>query len=190
MTRQLHDTLRELGYDRALEEAAKAIPDARQRLAYVAQMTEQAASRVLNATDVAKPIQDSCSRGGGGAVLGRWDRLFGGDLSVEEFKTLAGDTRLLNEVPKQTEATNAQLMEIMMAQDFQDLTGQVIKKIVDLAQSMETQLLQVLIEAMPADMKAEAPEGLMNGPVMNAAGRADVVNNQEQVDDLLESLGF
>ena len=190
MTRQLHDTLRELGFDRALEEAAKAIPDARQRLAYVAQMTEQAASRVLNATDVAKPIQDRLQSQAMG-LSSRWDRLLGGDLSVEEFKTLAGDTHAyLKEVPKQTEATSEQLMEIMMAQDFQDLTGQVIKKIVDLAQSMETQLLQVLIEAMPPDMKAGAPEGLMNGPVMNAAGRSDVVNSQEQVDDLLESLGF
>jgi chemotaxis protein CheZ len=81
-------------------------------------------------------------------------------------------------------------MEIMMAQDFQDLTGQVIKKIVDLAQRMETELLQVLLEAMPKDMKFEAPEGLLNGPVMNADGRTDVVANQEQVDDLLESLGF
>ena len=190
MTRQLHDTLRELGFDRALEEAAKAIPDARQRLAYVAQMTEQAASRVLNATDVAKPIQDRLQSQAMG-LSSRWDRLLGGDLSVEEFKTLVGDTHAyLKEVPKQTEATSEQLMEIMMAQDFQDLTGQVIKKIVDLAQSMETQLLQVLIEAMPPDMKAGAPEGLMNGPAMNAAGRSDVVNSQEQVDDLLESLGF
>jgi chemotaxis protein CheZ len=190
MTRQLHDTLRQLGYDRALEEAAKAIPDARQRLVYVAQMTEQAASRVLNATDVAKPIQDKLQQQAA-ALSGRWDRLFSGDLSVDEFKALSADTRAyLGEVPKQTSATNDQLMEIMMAQDFQDLTGQVIKKIVDLAQSMETQLLQVLIEAMPADMRAEAPEGLMNGPVMNAVGRADVVTSQEQVDDLLESLGF
>ena len=190
MTRELHDTLRQLGYDRALEEAAKAIPDARQRLAYVAQMTEQAASRVLNATDVAKPIQDRLQQQAA-ALSGRWDRLFSGDLSVDEFKALSADTRAwLGEVPQQTAATSDQLMEIMMAQDFQDLTGQVIKKIVDLAQSMETQLLQVLIEAMPADMKAEAPEGLMNGPAMNAAGRADVVSSQEQVDDLLESLGF
>ena len=55
---------------------------------------------------------------------------------------------------------------------------------------METDLLQVLIEAMPENMKAEAPTGLMNGPAMNAEGRTDVVANQEQVDDLLESLGF
>ncbi|PKO70105.1 MAG: protein phosphatase CheZ [Betaproteobacteria bacterium HGW-Betaproteobacteria-14] len=190
MTRQLHDTLRELGYDHALEEAAKAIPDARQRLAYVAQMTEQAASRVLNATDVARPIQDGL-QAQAAALSGRWDRLFGGDLSVDEFRALAGDTRnYLNDVPKQTAATNDQLMEIMMAQDFQDLTGQVIKKVVDLAQRMESELLQVLIEAMPQDMKFEAPAGLMNGPVVNADGRTDVVNNQEQVDDLLESLGF
>jgi chemotaxis protein CheZ len=190
MTRQLHDTLRELGYNRALEEAAKAIPDARQRLAYVAQMTEQAASRVLNATDVARPIQDRM-QAQAAALSGRWARLFGGELSVDEFKALAGDTRdWLNDVPKQTAATNEQLMEIMMAQDFQDLTGQVIKKIVDLAQKMESELLQVLIEAMPEGMKAEAPEGLMNGPAMNVEGRTDVVANQEQVDDLLESLGF
>jgi chemotaxis protein CheZ len=190
MTRQLHDTLHQLGYDRALEEAAKAIPDARQRLAYVAQMTEQAASRVLNATDVAKPIQERLQIQAA-ALSGRWDRLFGGDLSVDEFKALAADTRAwLGEVPKQTAATNDQLMEIMMAQDFQDLTGQVIKKIVDLAQKMETELLQVLIEAMPEEVRAHASEGLMNGPAMNAAGRTDVVSSQEQVDDLLESLGF
>lgn len=190
MTRQLHDTLRQLGYDRSLQEAAKAIPDARQRLAYIAQMTEQAASRVLNATDVAKPIQDDL-QAKSTALNDRWDRLFAGDLSVEEFKALAGDTKsFLAEVPKQTAATGDQLMEIMMAQDFQDLTGQVIKKIVDLAQSLEQQLLQVLIEAMPEDKKAETPEGLLNGPVVSAEGRADVVTSQEQVDDLLESLGF
>ncbi|MBK6631456.1 MAG: protein phosphatase CheZ [Betaproteobacteria bacterium] len=190
MTRQLHDTLRQLGYDRALEEAAKAIPDAKQRLAYVAQLTEQAASRVLNATDVARPIQDKL-QGQAAALSGRWDRLYDGDLSVDEFKALSADTRaFLGDVPQQTEATNAQLMEIMMAQDFQDLTGQVIKKIVDLAQSMESELLQVLIEAMPEEMKTEKSDGLLNGPVMNAQGRSDVVTNQEQVDDLLESLGF
>ena len=190
MTRQLHDTLRELGYDRALEEAAKAIPDARQRLAYVAQMTEQAASRVLNATDIARPIQDGL-QAEAAALSGRWDRLFGGDLSVDEFKALAGDTRnYLDGVPARTAATNEQLMEIMMAQDFQDLTGQVIKKMVEVVQQMETQLLSLLIEAMPDERKAETPDSLLNGPVINSAGRSDVVTSQVQVDDLLESLGF
>jgi len=93
-------------------------------------------------------------------------------------------------VPQQVAATDAQLTEIMMAQDFQDLTGQVIKKIVDLAQEMEQKLLTILIDVMPPEVRAETPEGLLNGPVVNAAGRTDIVQNQGQVDELLESLGF
>ncbi len=190
MTRQLHDTLRQLGYDRSLQEAAHAIPDARERLAYIAEMTEQAASKVLNATDIAKPIQDKV-QADAETLRTRWDRLYANQLSADEFRALAGETRdFLGSVVNGSRETNAQLMEIMMAQDFQDLTGQVIKKVVDLAQGLEKQLLQVLIEAMPADRKVEAPEGLMNGPVISAVGRDDVVSNQEQVDDLLESLGF
>lgn len=190
MTRQLHDTLRELGYDRSLQEAAHAIPDARQRLTYIAEMTEQAASKVLNATDIAKPIQDR-TEAGARALQARWDRLYANQMTPEEFRVLAGETRgFLGEVAQGSRETGVQLMEIMMAQDFQDLTGQVIKKVVDLAQGLEKQLLQVLIEAMPAERKAEAPDTLMNGPVINAVGRDDVVSSQEQVDDLLESLGF
>lgn len=190
MTRQLHDTLRELGYDRALEAAAKAMPDARQRLSYISQLTEQAASRVLNATDVAKPIVEGLQTRAE-ALGGRWEKLYAGGLSVNEFKVLAGDTReYLAEAPRRARETSQQLMEIMLAQDFQDLTGQVIKKVVELAQKMETELLQVLIETMPEAIKAETPAGLINGPVMNAEGRSDVVTCQEQVDDLLESLGF
>ena len=190
MTRKLHDTLRELGYDQALQQAADAIPDARQRLGYIAQMTEQAAARVLNATDIARPIQDAI--GADAKALGvRWDRLYSNELSVDEFKTLASDTRaFVAQVADASRTTNAQLLEIMMAQDFQDLTGQVIKRVVDLAQTLEAQLLQVLIEAAPPQIREERQSTLMNGPVVSAEGRDDVVTSQAQVDDLLESLGF
>lgn len=189
MARQLHDNMRELGYDRMLEETARQIPDARQRLSYIAQMTEQAASRVLNATDIAKPLQDQLLEKSEG-LASRWDRMFANQLSVDEFKLLAADTRTyFAEAPPKLKISNDQLMAIILAQDFQDLTGQVIKKVVEVVQGMETQLLSVLIEAMPEERKAAAPEGLLNGPVINAQGK-DVVTNQAQVDDLLESLGF
>jgi chemotaxis protein CheZ len=124
-------------------------------------------------------------------LSGRWDKMFANQLSVEEFKALASDTRsFFNGAPAKVKLTNDQLMEIMMAQDFQDLTGQVIKKVVELAQNLEKQLVSVLIETMPADRKAAAPEGLMNGPVITSEGRTDVVTSKTQVDDLLESLGF
>jgi chemotaxis protein CheZ len=190
MARQLHDTLRGLGHDRALEDAASQIPDAQQRLTYVAQLTEQAANRVLAATELAQPVQDALMADTT-SLSGRWDKMFANQLSVEEFKALASDTRaFFNSAPAKVKITNDQLMEIMMAQDFQDLTGQVIKKVVELAQNLEKQLVSVLIETMPADRKAAAPEGLMNGPVISSEGRTDVVTSQTQVDDLLESLGF
>ncbi len=190
LTRQLHNSLRELGYDRTIEDTARQMPDARQRLAYIVQMTEQAASRVLNATDIAKPLQDELL--GGTQDLGqRWDRMFANQLSVDEFKSLAADTRgFFQQAPLRITKTNEQLTEIMMAQDFQDLTGQVIRKVVDMVQGLENQLLHVLVEAMPAEKKVGVSTGLMNGPVISTEGRQDVVTSQSQVDELLESLGF
>jgi chemotaxis protein CheZ len=190
MTRSLHDALRELGYDKLVHDTAERIPDARERLSYIAAMTERAAGRVLNATDAAQPIQEQMGSTAG--KLGKdWDRLFENQLSVDEFKALAGDTRqFLGQIPQQTAATAKHLHEIMMAQDFQDLTGQVIKKITELAHDMETKLIKVLLEVAPRERAGDAAGGLLNGPAMNAHLRDDVVASQNQVDELLESLGF
>ena len=190
MTRSLHDTLRELGYDKALESAASSIPDARDRLTYIATMTEQAAERALNATEVARPIQDKLASEAS-ALSQKWQLMFDKQLSVDRFKELATQTRkYLDEVPDQTRATNAQLTEIMMAQDFQDLTGQVIKKVIELAQQIEQQMVKLLVETIPPARMADMNPGLLNGPVVNAQGRNDVVTSQGQVDELLDSLGF
>ncbi|MGE5027392.1 MAG: protein phosphatase CheZ [Betaproteobacteria bacterium] len=189
LTRKLHDTLRELGYDKKLEKTVESIPDTRERLAYIAAMTQQAAERALTATEAAQPLQEKLEAGAVG-LSAKWQRLFDNQLSLEEFKQLANETRsYLKEVPIHTKATNAQLMEVMMAQDFQDLTGQVIKKVIDMAQQMERDMLQLLLATTPAEKKTEM-DGLLNGPVINAEGRNDVVTGQTQVDDLLESLGF
>ena len=190
MTRQVHEFLRALGSDSSLHEAVLAMPDARQRLNYISQMTEQAASRVLNATDIARPMQERTQQGAQ-ALRTRWDRLFANELSVDEFKALANDTRnFLGEVDTTSQRTGEQLHEIMMAQDFQDLTGQVIKRVVDLAQTLERELLGVLLEVTPPEKLDQKHAGLMNGPVIDAKDRDDVVSTQEQVDDLLGSLGF
>ena len=190
LTRQLHDTLAELGYDETLREcAAAAIPDARQRLAYVVTMTEQAASRTLNAIEVAQPIQQQLGADAT-ALAARWDALYANELGVDEFKALAAESRdFMRSVPERSRATERELHEIMMAQDFQDLTGQVIKKVTTLAQSLEEQLLKLLVENTPPEKRTRT-EGLLNGPVVNSAGRDDVVTSQKQVDDLLEQLGF
>ena len=191
MARALHDTLGQLGYDKLLEKTVSALPDAKDRLTYVANLTEQAACRVLNATDIASPLVDDIENGA--RALGqRWDKVFANEMGPQDFKLLAAETRAyLNEqLPRKTRDTHAQLTEIMMAQDFQDLTGQVIKKVVSLAQDLESGLMTLLIEVVPETKRTEEVASLMNGPVINAEGRTDVVVNQEQVDDLLDSLGF
>ena len=190
LTRKMHDALRDLGYDKSLGKVADAIPDAKDRLGYIASLTESAAERVLNATDLAKPYQDEIESRAL-ALTARWEQLYANQLSIAEFKNLAEDTRhYLGHVPKQTQATNAQLLEIVMAQDFQDLTGQVIKKMMDMVHILEKELVTFLIEFSPDSKKAGLDNNLLNGPVVNPAGRTDVVSSQQQVDDLLESLGF
>ena len=191
MARSLHDTLSQLGYDKLIEKTVSTLPDAQDRLAYVANLTEQAACRVLNATDIALPLVDQLEAQAK-QMAERWDKVFANQVPVAEFRQLAIDSRqfLGQDLPAKTSATHAQLTEIMMAQDFQDLTGQVIKKIVALAQELESGLMGLLLDVVPEERKTEQVTSLMNGPVVNADGRTDVVVNQAQVDDLLDSLGF
>lgn len=190
LTRSLHDSLRELGYDRVIEKAAKSIPDTQDRLQYIAIMTEKAASRVLSATEAAQPIQEQMSSDA--TQLSReWDRVFANEMSVADFKALAGRTQeFLREIPRQTKVTNDHLLEIMMAQDFQDLTGQVIKKMMDMTRLVEKQLLELLLEQLPPERKEQIEASGLAGPVVKITGSQDIVTNQQQVDDLLESLGF
>lgn len=190
MARSLHDALCELGLDKQIEKVAAAIPDARDRLNYVANLTEQAAERVLNATEAAQPLVEKMEVEAH-RLSGQWQLLFEKKLDVEQFRSLVMQTQaFLYEVPKNAKVTNAYLMEIMMAQDFQDLTGQVIKKITAVTQEVEQQMLELLVENVPASVRADLQAGLLNGPVINPKGRTDVVSSQSQVDDLLESLGF
>jgi len=190
MTRSLHNLLRELGFDKTLEKFASELPDNRDRLNYIAAMTAQAAEKTLNAAEAAQPVQNQISRNAQD-LAAKWDLMFAKQLGVNDFKALVTDTsKYLHEVPAQSEVVNSQLMEIIMAQDFQDLTGQVIKKILDAAQNLEKQLVNLLLETTPEDKRGAVRPNLLEGPIINASGRSDVVTSQEQVDELLDSLGF
>lgn len=192
LTRNLHDSLRELGYDKRLEKIADEVPETQNKLAYVASKTQQAANRTLTATETAMPIQDKLSTNAI-ELSERWKEVLESQQvnpNIEIFKVLLIDTlSYLDKIPEHTSATNEQLLEIMMAQDFQDLTGQVIKKITRMVQSLEKDLIELLLAYVPTK-KPSADEGLMNGPVTNIKNGNNVVCNQDQVDDLLASLGF
>jgi len=191
MTRALHDSLRGLGLDKLVEKAASDIPDARDRLDYVARLSEQAAKRVLDATDTAGPMQDAVESRSAD-VRTSWQALLDNQAAGEaDWRALAARTvAMMAENERAATATRAELMNIMLAQDFQDLTGQVIGKITSIAQDLEKQLVQVLIDFAPSEIRRELDNGLLNGPQIKPEGNTEVVADQGQVDDLLDSLGF
>ncbi len=191
LTRMLRESIRELGLDREVEKAAHAIPDARDRLNYIATMTEQAATRVLNAVDAARPVQDQLEADSE-ALAGQWQRWMERNLDDDGLRDLVQNTHgFLRAVPDRTATTNQQLLDILMAQDFQDLTGQVIKKVLDVVQLIEQQLIAILLEHSSGNgQQLEAANSLLNGPQVKPEDKPDVVASQDQVDDLLESLGF
>ncbi len=190
VTRNLHDSLRALGLDKTIQEAAHDIPDVRDRLNYVVEMTEKAAERVLNATDMAIPLQEKIASRGH-SLIKSLETLDHTPLDETAYRNqMASVLIFLREMVTDADASKQQLMDIMMAQDFQDLTGQVIRKIISLAHNLEVQLVQLLLDYAPQEMKRESSTGLMNGPQINPAGKEDIVADQGQVDDLLSSLGF
>ena len=194
IVRLLHDSLRELGYDKALTEASSQIVDAQDRLEYVASLTEQAANKVLNTLDEGMPAQDLLSKRAKDMET-RWADLFSGKLSLDEFKALAGDSRqFAASVNEATEAEKARLLEIMMAQDFQDITGQLIKKVVKITQTVEQELAQLLRDNAPADLKEKLArkeqEAAQPAPLMQGPSVPEAALDQDNVDDLLADLGF
>ena len=191
MTRALHESLRGLGLDKLIEKAATDIPDARDRLDYVARLSEQAAQKVLNATDAAGPLQDRIESGAG-KLEASWQALLESpDTGEADWRALAQQTMAELQQSRDCAAhTKAYLMDIMMAQDFQDLTGQVITKVTTIAQNLEQQLVQMLVDFAPEEVRRDYGNGLLNGPQINPMGNSEVVSNQGQVDDLLDSLGF
>ncbi len=182
--RQLHDSMRELGYDRALQDVATEVMDAKGRLEYVATLTEQAATRVLNSIDIGMPQQEELSKTAQD-IEERWGALFDGDMDIDAFKQLAQDSRdFAAYTAIRANEEKARLMEIMMAQDFQDITGQVIKKVVVISKRLEQELAQILRDNAPAQSKEKGVD-LMAGPDI-----PDKAMDQDDVDSLLANLGF
>jgi chemotaxis protein CheZ len=183
ITRQLHDTLNQLGVMPRLQAAADGLPDARSRLSYIAKKTGDAANKVLNSVDKAKEEHQRISSE---------TRRIGQAFIKDPVKAVASGAVLnfVGDVEAATDRIDRHLTDIMMAQDFHDLTGQVVAKVVALASDLEDSLVKLLVQAAPPEQAQRVESALLHGPVVNPEGRTDVVADQSEVDDLLASLGF
>lgn len=207
LVRTLRESMRELGLEESVAKVAEAIPDARGRLEYIVISTERAADRSLNAVDRARPVQEKLEAESK-ELAAKWQHWFGQDPEKEAIKSLILDTRaFLEDIPEKAGVIGSELTEITMAQDFQDLTGQVIKKLMELVVRIEHQLLDLLVDSVypeegreevrkrisannnPDESSDDSRGTLTNGPQIDPAA-SDALSSQDQVDDLLDELGF
>ncbi|NDY89924.1 protein phosphatase CheZ [Ideonella livida] len=183
ITRLLHDTMQQLGVMPKLQVATDGLPDARSRLTYIANKTADAANKVLNSVDQAKADH---------AHISAATRELAAALVADPVRAVASGKvmNFVQDVEQATARIDGHLTDIMLAQDFHDLTGQVVAKVVTLANDLEDSLVKLLVQVVPPEQREKVDPTVLQGPVVNAEGRTDVVTDQGEVDDLLASLGF
>ncbi|AXY00595.1 protein phosphatase CheZ [Vibrio alfacsensis] len=203
LTRDLHDSLKQFNLEQRMTEIARdEIPDARDRLQYVIEKTELAANRTMDAVERCLPIADNlheCLQ----QVRPQWNELMHGRIELSDFKALCYRIdELLVQVEGDSTELRGQLTEILMAQDFQDLTGQIIRRVITLSNEVEDRLVEILtvfsgnkteqdaqVSPRPSDKKSKQSSEA-EGPILHPELREDAVSSQDEVDDLLSSLGF
>lgn len=203
LTRQLHTALADFQLDPRLSDLAQQdLPDAESRLNYVISMTENAANRTMDAVEASLPIADDISSSVK-KILPEWEMLRSNRIPVQQFKTMCVELhQFLQQTESESDKLRTMLTDVLMAQDYQDLTGQVIRRVIELVKEVEDNLITLLrafgspldsvevVENEPEPEKAQDQLQKAEGPIIDAENRDDVVQGQDDVDDLLSSLGF
>ncbi len=172
---------------------SKDLPDAKERLHYVIAMTEQAANQTMEVIEVLGPIAQELSDQAV-ELSNKWDRFLAKDMPFAEFKNMSQEITLhFSQTKERVARVQTGLTDILMAQGFQDITGQIIRRVIDLVQDMERSMVE-LVRLSGGKLKAvsDTQDNQLPGPVVPGVDdkEADVANNQDDVDDLLSSLGF
>ncbi|OPX56795.1 chemotaxis protein CheZ [Oceanospirillum multiglobuliferum] len=204
LTRALHDAISnfhiDVGVSGPASEEMSQIANAADRLNYVIRMTQDAANQTMDKVDESAPIADRL-RDQAHALRNDWARLVRREMKPDEFRDLYRRIDdFLRDTEDQSDSLSRNFSDILLAQGYQDLTGQVLIKVITLVQEIEESLVNLVCMASQVDqitgikhektakpeVEAHAPEG----PIVNAKERIDVVSGQDEVDDLLSSLGF
>jgi chemotaxis protein CheZ len=195
LTRELHDSINSFMADARLADIAQTdMPDAAERLRYVITTTEQAANTTLGAVEESLPLADAL-RSDARQLAERWERFDSRKPSIDDFHELGEQlSAFLSATQTNSEALHDKLSEVLVAQGYQDITGQVIRKVISLVDDVEGKLVE-LVRLSGSRAKGRLPtEGerdiVAQGPAVPGVGRAAMVNGQDDVDDLLSSLGF
>ncbi|WP_207062445.1 protein phosphatase CheZ [Motiliproteus sp. SC1-56] len=215
LTRGLHEALKEFNIDVEKSAAMQAtsggeaseVASANERLNYVLELTEKAANTTMDMVDASMPIAEEL---GEQARLLRddWKRMADKESTLSELKDLGRSTEsFLLQIESGSGALHKNFTDILLAQGFQDITGQLIKRVIGLVNEVESSLVKLVSVAGKVDRitgikreaeleaRSQAKEGSTDlkghGPqVLKHETTSEVVAGQDDVDDLLSSLGF
>lgn len=202
LTRALHESIKNFKLDGNSQGAGSDIDGAHEGLQYVVDMTAKAANKTMDKVDESMPLSEAISSEAAD-IQQEWNRFLNKDLSAEEFRELTKRiSNFLENTEKNTRKLNGNLSDILLAQDFQDLTGQVIQRITSMVTDVESRLVNLVAMAGHVDQMTGIKHAVVDvpeeehdptkglGPQLNAEDDEDVASGQDDVDDLLSSLGF
>ena len=207
LTRELHSAIVSFQIDPHMPQAEEVsqITDATERLSYVVKLTENAANRTMDLVEASTPVINELSAEAA-SLSGDWQRFMRREVEAPEFRELVKRVdSFLTHSAEGNRKVAGHLNDILLAQDYQDLTGQVIKRVTALVTEVESNLLKLVLMASQVDrfagiehdhdqLRAEKDQEKHptrgEGPQIHADKREDVVSGQDDVDDLLSSLGF
>lgn len=203
LTRALHEAIKNLRVDTSVG-AGSEIDNATDKLTYVIEMTDKSANRTMDLVDASMPLASDIHERATN-LSKQWKRFLNKELKPDEFRALSKEiNQFLTDSAGQSRQLQGQLSDIVLAQDFQDLTGQIIHKVAALVRDVESRLVQLVAMAGKVDsitgithtdleVAEELPKEGLNiaaeGPQIDKSSE-DVVASQDDVDDLLSSLGF
>ncbi len=195
LTRDLHNALSGVGDGANVSQLTEfEIPDAKERLNYVVSMTEQAADKTLGAIEEILPCCDQLhDRSARLAAI--WRRYAAGEMDDDEFHSMSDVIKtFLNKSEADSEDMRNKLKEVLIAQEYQDITSQVIGKVIRLVEDVEDSLVKVLrlsnMNGAEDDTPSERRKEELEGPQIPGHKSSTAVSGQDEVDDLLSSLGF
>jgi chemotaxis protein CheZ len=197
LTNNLQKSLDRFRVDSRLADIAeKDMPDARARLQHVLKMTDEAAHKTMDLVERSGPPAERTSKAAA-TLAGMWANFRARKITTQDFRALLEQMdAFLPAVQTDAEIVRRNLSEVLMAQGYQDLTGQIIRGVMQLVQELETALVDLTrLSAQAANGSVIASAEPKNasqgfGPVVPGVTKGVVASGQDDVDSLLAGLGM
>jgi chemotaxis protein CheZ len=196
LTGDLQSALDRFSVDsRLVDLAEKEVPDARQRLDHVLKLTDEAAHKTMDLVDQSGPLAARTARDAA-EIIEMWKKFRARKIEIAEFQAMIQRLDVFLEASRRDmDKVRGNLSEVLLAQGYQDLTGQIIRGVMKLVAELETALVNLVRLSRTAPGAVVAPEPTENvsrgfGPAIPGIDNGPAVSGQSDVDSLLAGLGM